>query len=272
MAFTNPFFSIAGQKERIANVGSVLNIAFNPFRSDQETKIVSSVGGTVGKAIETVANHPYATAAAATIVLKPAAAFSAARAAIAPLSTKTKVIAAAAAIPVTTFVAGSKKAQKAITSAPSQLAAFGSNAAKLVEDPSISNLKNVITESPLIVAGLATVGVLAATPVVAGAVSSYVTLQEQKKQTKAFEQGVAIAEKQLNQPNVQSVPIPLAPEIVGPAPIIADSTSPLTQQTKEIEKIGRKQIAKKKKKRKIYKEVPFKNIVRIANVNNIRAG
>lgn len=58
--FKQPFLSIAGQKERIVNVGKTINAAFNPLSKD---KVVANTSNkTVNKALQTVANHPYATA------------------------------------------------------------------------------------------------------------------------------------------------------------------------------------------------------------------
>lgn len=61
--FQNKFFSKAGQKERIINVGKTLNAAFNPLSKD---KVVANTNNkTVNKILETTANHPYITAGVA---------------------------------------------------------------------------------------------------------------------------------------------------------------------------------------------------------------
>ena len=62
MAFTNSFFSIAGQKERISNVGQVLGIATGVYNPQKLTISASTPSKTLNKGLEIVANHPYATA------------------------------------------------------------------------------------------------------------------------------------------------------------------------------------------------------------------
>lgn len=63
MAFTTSFLSIAGQKERIANVGKVLGIATGVYNPTKTTIVASTPSKTANKVLEVVANHPYATAA-----------------------------------------------------------------------------------------------------------------------------------------------------------------------------------------------------------------
>jgi len=272
--FKNPFFSIAGQKERLLNVAGVVNAAFNPFsKSTVKANIKSKP---VKKVVETIANHPYAAAAVGATAADPKAALAAGKAATkallakyAGLSTKSKVITAVAAVPTAQLFATSKKARsavgKVVTEGPIQLSDLGKNVGKFIEQPSLSNLKNIVTESPLVVAAGAGAAAIAAAPLVAGALS----LAEQKKQTKAFEKQAEIAQKALqSQPSsVVSPSGPVTSELASPSPLISDSTSPLAEQTKEIEQISRKQVAKKpKKRRKVYKEKPLRNYIRINNI------
>lgn len=63
MTFVNPFFSIAGQIERIENVGAVLAQSLNPFSSAKPVANVSNP--TLKAGLELVAAHPIATAAIA---------------------------------------------------------------------------------------------------------------------------------------------------------------------------------------------------------------
>jgi|GEM_PF-4898492 len=75
--FKNKFFSVKGQKERLTNVKNVLKIAVNPV---SKQKIVANTKNkTVNKVLETVANHPYATAAAVTTLAKAPALLSSAK-------------------------------------------------------------------------------------------------------------------------------------------------------------------------------------------------
>lgn len=64
MAFTKPFFSIAGQKERISNVGKVLGIATGVYNPQKLTITASTPSKTLNYGLEAVANHPYIAAGA----------------------------------------------------------------------------------------------------------------------------------------------------------------------------------------------------------------
>ena len=64
--FNNPFFSIAGQVERIQNVGATLNAAFNPFAKVKGVSVTEDARKVLPPAVtsilETAASHPYVTA------------------------------------------------------------------------------------------------------------------------------------------------------------------------------------------------------------------
>lgn len=58
--FQNKFFSLAGQKERLANVGNVLKTVINPF---SKARVVANVrDSTLKTVLEAGANNPYTTA------------------------------------------------------------------------------------------------------------------------------------------------------------------------------------------------------------------
>lgn len=156
--FTNPFFSIAGQVERLTNVAGTLNAAFNPFSKDKVQANVTNP--TMKTALETVANHPYIAAGAAagaiTAVAYPAAALSAAKAAI-PTTIKGKVAAAIAAPIVVGVIAKSGKAREALLEAPSSLTQLGAGVGELIEEPSLKKAWELVKEHP-IAAGAAAAG------------------------------------------------------------------------------------------------------------------
>jgi hypothetical protein len=163
--FSSSFFSIAGQKERLANVVGVVNAAFNPFSKSTVEANVSNP--TMKAALETVANHPYVSAGViaggVTAITKPAVALAAAKSAI-PTTVKGKVIAAVAAPVVLGAVA--KQPIKAISTAikaPSELAEFGGGISTLLAEPSLASAKALFKESPLL-----TGATLAAGAVIAG--------------------------------------------------------------------------------------------------------
>lgn len=77
VTFASPFFSIAGQKERLANVGGTLNAAFNPFSKD---KVQADTGSrTTNAVLSGLANHPYAVALVGASIAAPTSAAGAAR-------------------------------------------------------------------------------------------------------------------------------------------------------------------------------------------------
>lgn len=174
---------------KIKNVGAVLNAAFNPFSKD---KVVANVSNPVLKtALETVANHPYVSAAvvsAPIVAIKNPTAATTAVSSIIPKSVTGKV-ALAAAVPVATgaLINQPAKTVSAAVAAPSALSNFGGNLANLVAEPSISNLKTLVTENPLISAGLATAAGVAAVKT-ATSVANIVTTE---RNTKAIEDSMA---------------------------------------------------------------------------------
>ncbi len=154
--------AITPTKAKLQNVVDVLSIAINPLSKD---KIIANVSNpTLKTAVETIANHPYVTAGVVaggiTAVSNPTAAVNATKSLI-PTSTSGK-IAAAVAIPIAAGVVAQSptKVIPAVVSLPSELMKFGSDAAKVIENPTLQNAKNLIKESPVIsaVVGAAAVG------------------------------------------------------------------------------------------------------------------
>lgn len=127
MAFTNSFFSIAGQKERLANVGQVLGIATGVYNPQKLTISASTPSKILNKGLEVVANHPYATAGVVatgitaakltpTILTSKTAMAGSAQIAKSSFSTGTKLAVAAG----TGLLAGSLFGSKGSSSNPSQ--------------------------------------------------------------------------------------------------------------------------------------------------------
>jgi len=91
-----------------------------------------------------------------------AGASTAGRAAIASVAklfvpkTATQAIAATVAVPVAAKVLStSSKARSAVVNAPSSISNVGENLGKLIDNPSISGAKELITENPLLIGGTA---------------------------------------------------------------------------------------------------------------------
>lgn len=131
---------------------------------------------------------------------------------VAPVVAKVGII-KSAAIAAGATIAGSalytsekarEKAAEAVLSAPSSLVNVGKNVGEFIEDPSLQKAKDIITENPLIVGGVAA-GVigsaaLAAAPLISGAL----TRSEMQKQTEAFERQAEAAEQLLQGVNALS--------------------------------------------------------------------
>lgn len=148
-----------------------------------------------------------------------------------PSTTKGKVIAAVAAPVVIGAVAEQPgKSLKAVVSAPGELAQFGGDVANLLADPSLANLKEVVTESPLISAGLAAVGVVAGGSAILGAVQSQRTI-------KAIE-GIGGS---IPTDAVQALPYTPPQTLPSTAP---SSKIPLTPQTQEVGATARRKRRK----------------------------
>lgn len=247
-------------KAKIENVGAVLNAAFNPFSKD--TVVANVSNPTLKKSLELVANHPYVSAGVVaggiTAVTNPSSALSAAKTLI-PTTTKGKIIAAVAAPIVVGAVAQKPlESAKALISAPSNLANFGGNAANLIASPSVSNLKTLAKENPILTgaAALATaVTVGGGIGLAANTAATFINSQATKANTAASLGGtedlpVTVVDK--------SGQFQATPATGGTA--IAPST-PITPQTQAVSKSG----VVRRRKRKSMRSTPT-NISQKVNV------
>lgn len=79
--FKNKFFSVAGQKERLANAGKTIVAAVLPKSLgggvSSTLNPTSKVGKVANKVLETAASHPFATAAVGAVAAKPKVAIAA---------------------------------------------------------------------------------------------------------------------------------------------------------------------------------------------------
>jgi hypothetical protein len=263
--FTNPFFSIAGQTARISNIGKTLNAAFNPFSKD---KVVANVSNTTLKSVlEGVANHPYIAAAAVaapiTAVKYPAAAASAVKA-ILPTSKK-GVIASVVAAPIIGGVVAKAPAKTlgAVANAPSALFNVGANTGSLISDPSIGNLKNLVTENPVIVGGTAAV---AAALLVKGLAPTILATRQTdaiRDQTEAIKNYDTSHASPTGQPVqiINQIPqIPQVPAVVAP-PLEAAPAGSTPKKKKKKKKKAKKKTRRSKKKttKKKKKNIKKKN-------------
>lgn len=271
--FSNPFFSLAGQKERLTNVANVLSIAANPFSSGKVTANVQN--STVKAATEFIANNPYTTAA---IVATggSGAGRTAVSTAISGLSTSTKVAAAVISIPAASALASSERSRTAVINTasdltPEKLAKFGNRVGTAIENPNLSTLKDAAFENKtlLIAAGAATVA--AGGTAALGALGTYQNTQAVKANTRVAEATIVNVPKQ-DAPNivVNVPPTPLSPSSSAPttpisaspaavaSPVAAAPAPKKKKKAKKKAKKTKKNIKKKPKKKKNVRPKPRK--------------
>lgn len=179
--FSNDFFSVAGQKERLANVGNTLLAAVGIKKGGVQSNTGLKPVDTV---LSAAASYPFVTAgvvaggmlvtgtkapAAFTNVAQPVA--GKAISSFSALSGKQKAVAVVSSLVVPPALVTSPKLRSAVASAPSGLVNFGANVGSLVEDPSISNLSKIAKENPVIAAGAVATGLIGAGAAVRGVAS-----------------------------------------------------------------------------------------------------
>jgi len=164
VTFSNPFLSVAGQVERLKNVGETLAAAvtLKGVTADTGNKALDKV-------ISTAASNPYATAAVITAAASPigAAVAKSVGQSFASSSLTTKAAVITGGIVGGSFLTTSEKAQQDLTNLPSSLSNFGSNLGQFYDNPSLKSAADIVKENPLISAATAagiigTVGVGAA--------------------------------------------------------------------------------------------------------------
>lgn len=207
--FKNDFLSIAGQKERLANVGNTLlsavGIKGGGVQSNTGVKVVDTV-------LSATASHPFVTAgvvATATTTLGKTAVTAVAK----------KVGEVAVANPGKATLAGvaglavvkSEKGREAVLNTPSSINNFTSNVAKVIDNPSIEGVKNIAKENPVLTAGLATGLAVAGGLGLAGVASSVATFAN----TKAIKESTNQTQGLLNE------------AITTTSPVVMTSSSPV---------------------------------------------
>jgi len=213
LKFNSPFLSIAGQKERLANVGNTLLAAVTG-------KGVKSNTGqkTVDKVLGAAASNPFVTALPVAVARAPVAAATAGKAAIASLTPKQAVIAAVATPVVIGAVASNPKLIGKAAKAPSELARFGADAGQLIADPSIDNAKQLLKESPLIAGGIALGTAAAVGGGAVAALSNLATRQAIEDNTDAIlntSSPALAALPELGTGSPSAIPITPATQVIG---------------------------------------------------------
>jgi len=247
--FSNPFFSLAGQKERLTNVVATLKAAV----TGQGVK--SNTGSQIAdKILGTAASHPFITAGVGAVAVAPAAAGAAAKAGIQSLaksyaasSLTTKVVVAAAVPIVGSAVLQSPKLQKGLINAPSSLANFGTNVGEFAENPSIEKAKDVFKENPIIAGGIAA----AAAATIGGGIGLAANTLATFSNTRATKANTSESSSPLNEsPKLASdapLSLPNQPESemsrsasLTPTPADAPTASLVTTKTKAVTRYRKK--------------------------------
>jgi len=182
-AFVHPIQTVAA----IVSPNKTVNDLVKEQKAKPLSKQITETALTTAGYGATVVSLGAATVAAKAGTLVPSAVK-----AVSSLSTKQKVIAAVATpVVVGAVVSQPTKTLQAVAQTPSALANVGANIANLAADPSISNVKTLVTENPVIVgsaiAGAAALGVK-------GIVTAAATVSQTaaiKEQTKAIEQATS---------------------------------------------------------------------------------
>lgn len=187
--FANSFFTIAGQKERLQNVGSTLLAAVGL----KEGGVISNTGvKKVDAVLGAAASHPFVTAGvvAGGMAAAGAKAPTAFQAVVTPIAKATG--AAVAKAPLKSAAVGivgltvlkSEKGREAVANAPASVSSFTTNAAALIDNPSIEKAKKLVKEDPVLT-GLVGAGGLVAIGAAGRGVASIVTTQLNTEAVKA---------------------------------------------------------------------------------------
>lgn len=234
--FVNPFLSVAGQRERVANVGNVLKAAVTG------KGVVANTGSQqINRALSAVASNPYTSAFALAVGKSPSTALNAAKAGYGALPAAGKVATVVAAPLVVSALVSNPRAVGSVASAPSSLARFGGNASGLIADPSIEKAMQVAKESPIITTAI---GVGAAAVAGRGLTGTIATIANTRAVNKNTQQALP---NEVPISNSKSVPLAI------PSSNAAPSMVPLTPATqvvgREVSKTSGRTLAARKRAR-----------------------
>jgi len=265
MAFQNPFLSLAGQKERISNVGAVLASSLNPF---DKTKVVANTPSkTTNAALEFGANNPFTTAA---LVAAPfsSGVKSAVSSAIGKLGLGTKVAAAAAATVAVPALATSEKARVAAINVASglsaeKLVALGAQSGNLIDNPTLAGAKDLLSQNKVLAAA-GGVALIAAIPAAASTIATFTNTQAVRENSKLAAASLSSA-KDASTPKEPPLPAqPVTSTAQGGAPSTANvmaAAPPVAATPDSPAKISpQPRIATRRKKRKAYKCAPLRGV------------
>lgn len=256
--FTNPFLSVKGQVERLANVKNTLVSAFSGGGVKADTG-----NSSLNKALSALASHPLTSSAIAaggiTAISNPSIATSL-FSSLVPKSLAGKAV-AAVALPA---VAGAAlkypaEALEIAVSSPSKAANFGGNIATAVKQPSVKNVVNIAKENPVLTTAAVVTGI-AATAGVANLASNYLNRSATQKNTEAIIQANTNPTTGLYQGDIQELLKARLHETQQPIIVVSPtpqesvkSELPVSNVVSTAEKPKKEKAKKKKSKKKSIK-------------------
>jgi len=223
--FANPFFSIAGQQERVSNVGNTLLAAVTG-------KGVKSNTGSAGvdKILSYAASNPFTTALVGAGAINPSALGGTLKAGFNALPASGKAATIVAAPIVIGAVSSNPGLVAQAGTAPSQLSEFGKDIGAVTKNPTVQGFKDVFVNSPVLSTGTALLGIAAIGGGTAAAISTIANTRAIKENTRA-----------INAPTAPVGVLPTSPAMDLPTSpqsgtIAAPQEQPLTPETQVLGK------------------------------------
>lgn len=168
-------------------------------------------------------------------------------------------VAAAVGVPIAYGIVTNapEETGRTLVKAPGELAQFGSDVASFAKSPSVASAKQIVQESPIITAGLATAGVLAVGKAAAPAIGSYLYAKQLKPET--TQQAISA---------VPTAPVGEIPRTAVEQPTSEVPFTPATQEIQEevkpLETTAQPVVEQKKRSpRKAVKKQAIKQSVRV---------
>ena len=266
-------------KERLVNVGQVLNLSINPFAKG---KIESSLKSPILKSTsEFVANNPYTTAAlitgASNIIKKGiVSTFSA-------LSTKTKVLTVGLGVTTAPAILGNPNAvsylvEGASAITPESIASTSFQAGQLTQNPSVEGFKNFLVENKATLAIGGTIAALVVGKKIAPTISNVSNIIATNKNTKAINEDIKLMKEEGKKITMDAgVPISALPTVIptGKAENIPSTVPvPIEPTTSPITTTGKvsKKASKRRKSRCSPKSINRASVNLRLNVKSIKSG
>jgi len=225
----------------VSDKSTVKEVIQEHFSQPLSTQLKQTILGTVGIAATVVTAGKVGAAAKAGTLVKS----------ITPTTIKGKVITAVAApLAVGAVINQPKKVAEAILKTPASLVNVGGNISNLIADPSVSNVKKLVTENPVIVGAALALGTIATAKTLIPAVTAARQIEATQEQTEAIKSATA---------GITAIPI-TTPAFTNEGVMEAQ---PQTPQTKTITS-GSTKTRRRKASR--IKEKTFGNINQRVNV------